>query len=158
MVYLQPPCVFLGELAHEQYPLTMIRLARGAFVQPPNIAELGLSPNNNTMVNGLENVFAISAFHQLHCLQSLQEGFVRLANDSRRPEDTSQAVKHASHCFEYLRQAILCAADDTLEGPNPDRIGGDSLLQVWGVHHKCQSWADLVEWRDKHAILQVPLN
>ncbi|KAK2041678.1 hypothetical protein LZ31DRAFT_625285, partial [Colletotrichum somersetense] len=112
---------------------------------------------NNTVVDGLENVFAISAFHQLHCLQSLQEGFVQLANSSRVIEDTMQAIKHASHCFEYLRQAIVCAADDTLEGPNPEGPGGDSLLQVWGVRHECRSWTDLLEWRDQYAIPQVPL-
>nr|XP_036578869.1 uncharacterized protein CTRU02_11123 [Colletotrichum truncatum]KAF6786252.1 hypothetical protein CTRU02_11123 [Colletotrichum truncatum] len=131
-------------------------LPHGAFVQPPNIADLGLSPNNNTVIDGLENVFAISAFHQLHCLQSLQSNLVDLAKSRRTPEETLQVIKHASHCVEYLRQGIHCAADNTLEGPNLEGPGGDSLLQVWGVHHNCQSWDDLVDWRDKYAIPQVP--
>jgi hypothetical protein len=48
---------------------------------------------------------------------------------------------HAAHCFEYLRNQILCMADMTLEG-------SESLLDATGKGqaHMCRNREDAVAW------------
>lgn len=48
--------------------------------------------------------FGLSLFHQMHCL-------VRI----RRAIGARQPSIHAHHCLNYLRQAIICEADSTIE-------------------------------------------
>lgn len=47
--------------------------------------------------------------------------------------------EHIPHCVEYLRQAVMCNADLTLEKPEdpesyPQRVTG------WGNTHRCRDW------------------
>ncbi|MCJ1330459.1 hypothetical protein MMC10_007143 [Thelotrema lepadinum] len=70
-------------------------------------------------VSGKFKAYGTSAFHQLHCLDILRHVFYgtdphsELAVVTR--DETSQMKLHAKHCFDYLRQSLMCAADSTLE-------------------------------------------
>jgi len=80
--------------------------------------------------------FGVSMFHQLHCLQ-----MIRAAVIERHPEAV-HSNKHAQHCFDFIRQAILCAADTTLDPI--DRVGttgkkGQGADGV-GTTHVCRDW------------------
>ncbi|KAK4031471.1 hypothetical protein C8A01DRAFT_51454 [Parachaetomium inaequale] len=120
-----------------------------AFVHVPNPQAYSLRPNRG-VVAGTENIYMLSAHHQLHCLRQLHLSFF----DSRlhRERDTAQDRKHAEHCFDYLRQGIICAGDSTLEGPDL----GKSSLSGNGVVHQCRAWdgsGGLESWRKSHAPL-----
>ncbi|EED13981.1 hypothetical protein TSTA_102110 [Talaromyces stipitatus ATCC 10500] len=56
---------------------------------------------------------------------------------------------HWAHCFDYLAQAILCAADDTLEPPQTVLNGQGQKIQiidgVGHIAHQCRDPAPL--WR-----------
>ncbi|KAK2011705.1 hypothetical protein LZ32DRAFT_629315 [Colletotrichum eremochloae] len=54
---------------------------------------------------------------------------------------------HINHCFDYLRQGIMCAADMTLESAM-DPPPGDVRRTVdgWGIVHQCRSWDDVLQW------------
>ena len=52
---------------------------------------------------------------------------------------------HAGHCFEYLRQSIMCAADSTLE---PAEDIGKAFLG-WGFRRQCRNYEDLMRWAEK---------
>ncbi|KAH7039411.1 hypothetical protein B0J12DRAFT_702703 [Macrophomina phaseolina] len=66
--------------------------------------------------------WGITVFHQIHCLHIVYSDFVRLWRNgsAEHPED------HLEHCFEYLRLAIMCYSDTTLEGKDPftERLQG----------------------------------
>ena len=98
----------------------------------------------------MSNVYMISAFHQLHCLQELQKAFVQKDKHNSSGDETH--INHASHCFNYLRQGILCAGDMALEGPDPIPVPGESPLRGWGTTHSCRSWDGLLDWRDEYAV------
>lgn len=103
-----------------------------------------LRPNRG-VVAGTENIYMLSAHHQLHCLRQLHLSFF----DSRLDGGHQ---KHAEHCFDYLRQGIICAGDSTLEGPDL----GKSSLSGNGVVHRCRAWDEsdgLESWRKSHAPL-----
>ena len=61
--------------------------------------------------------------------------------DFSSPE--SLKTKHIFHCMDYLRQAILCNADLTLEwrsDVDPKHIDG------YGPPHRCRKWDDVQKW------------
>lgn len=45
-------------------------------------------------------------------------------------EDEAEMGYHIAHCFDYLRQGILCAGDTTLEGNNTFRYPGVEIPWV----------------------------
>ncbi len=47
---------------------------------------------------------------------------------------------HIYHCFDYLRQALLCHGDTTLEKARVDAERGTLVRGVdgWGVQHECR--------------------
>ncbi len=49
---------------------------------------------------------------------------------------------HAQHCFDYLRQGLMCAGDVTLEPLDEDMSG----LHGWGAVHVCPRWEDIARW------------
>lgn len=105
----------------------------------------GLSSDGNATA-GVER-FALSVFHQLHCLQALQTSILHLATEG--PPSSSHTA-HAYHCFDYLRHNIMCAGDMTLENPNRQRIEG-LKAPIWaGTTHVCKHWGDITSWQAEH--------
>ena len=90
--------------------------------------------------------FGVSMWHQLHCLDHLRTVLV-LGDDGS---------DHTEHCFHYLRQGILCAADTTLEPGGPSmRVPGGGLGQIAtgvNVTHTCRDWRQVYDWMaEQHA-------
>ena len=71
-----------------------------------------------------KTVFTTSLTHQLHCLFAVVQTYSGLKANITLPEDHHW---HMIHCFDYMRQAIMCSADMSLEGLEttfPDHNGG----------------------------------
>ncbi|KAI0974841.1 hypothetical protein F4678DRAFT_352716 [Xylaria arbuscula] len=71
-----------------------------------------------------KTVFTTSATHQLHCLFAIVQTYSGLTSGHEIPDDHHW---HMIHCFDYMRQAIMCSADMALEGLEttfPDHNGG----------------------------------
>ncbi|KAJ8697009.1 hypothetical protein PTI98_006823 [Pleurotus ostreatus] len=81
--------------------------------------------------------YDVSMWHQLRCLNSIRRTLIGEADD----------YKHAEHCFHYLRQAILCSADLTLEPlpPNSTQIPSYQEAQAPGpaIVHTCKNWRQI---------------
>lgn len=82
--------------------------------------------------------FGVSMWHQLHCLNHIRAMFVN-------GDDGSD---HTAHCFHYIRQAILCAADTTLEvgGTGMKIANGDKVAAGVGTVHTCRDWKQVYDW------------
>lgn len=68
--------------------------------------------------------------------------------------------KHLLHCFDYLRQGIMCAGDMTLEWPKEQKVGDGSKVDGWGVEHQCKSWVSIllgVLWKTADRLRRKPL-
>ncbi|KIW15642.1 hypothetical protein PV08_05691 [Exophiala spinifera] len=50
------------------------------------------------------------------------------------------SLHHVFHCMDYLRQAIMCLADATLEHIDEGGAPG------WGDTHRCGNWDSLTKW------------
>lgn len=76
-------------------------------------------------------IFGLSLFHQMHCLVH-----IRRAIFARQPSN------HAHHCLNFLRQAILCEADSTLEPVVPS-LGQRSVSTK--TPRTCKDWEKVYE-------------
>jgi hypothetical protein len=87
--------------------------------------------------------YMMSVFHQLHCLSYLaehyQQGYAGV-------NLTGEVAHHSSHCFNYLRQGIMCAGDTTLEGETEAGPGE-------GSEHECVDYDALLEWANDHGAM-----
>jgi hypothetical protein len=55
---------------------------------------------------------------------------------------------HLDHCFEYLRQALMCAADSNLEDLVVDEKG-EATAPGWGTKRVCRDFEKLSRWSTK---------
>ena len=108
-------------------------------------------------------MFAVSMFHQLHCLQiirgtiqELMEAKVNPVKSFPMDEVPPEALKYMelfgirkrdtagstsedwTQCFDYLMQGIFCAADGTLE-PSRTNEGGKLVADSYEVTHQCRN-------------------
>lgn len=113
------------------------------------------SPSEEADENG-RAFYAISMYHQLHCLN----GFRRLTVAAKNGTMTQHNVEHAVHCLSYLRQLLLCQADTALEPARlATTVSGGKTQAVYGegTTHRCRDWTQVrsfVEnnyelWKDK---------
>lgn len=57
--------------------------------------------------------------------------------DVVKGSETDMDLRHVGHCFDYIRQGIMCAGDMSLEGgAAPDRVVVDGME----TPHRCRSW------------------
>ncbi|PLN76828.1 hypothetical protein BDW42DRAFT_188445 [Aspergillus taichungensis] len=82
--------------------------------------------------------FGVSMWHQMHCLNHIRAVLVY-------GDDGSD---HTAHCFHYLRQGILCAADTTLEsgGTMKKLANGNTVATGNETVHTCRDWRQVYDW------------
>ncbi|KAE9388249.1 hypothetical protein BT96DRAFT_1074737 [Gymnopus androsaceus JB14] len=107
--------------------------------QPMDVAEwdtLSLLPEGFGRVRlGPESrTFVLTYYHQLHCLRGIQNSFLDPDDPHRFPSEP----EHLHHCFNYLRQTLLCEAADSLEKGDflkrnfsSERIGDTVVCRDW---------------------------
>lgn len=87
-----------------------------------------------------KTVFTTSMTHQLHCLYAIVQTYSGLKASVTLPGDHHW---HMIHCFDYMRQAIMCSADVALEGHEttfPDHNGGSD---GWDSKHVCKDYEEV---------------
>jgi len=110
-----------------------------------NTREQNSLPLGKTTDRG--QVYDISLFHQLHCLAAIRTHLFTLqAAMSRTNRDEIYEIllkpkeEHIFHCFDYIRQALMCAGDLTIEWPREEPDGRRFAVDGWGIPHECKSW------------------
>lgn len=93
----------------------------------------------------------VTHYHAMHCLRDMETSLVHSA-------EHADAYAHNIHCFNYLRQLILCEANGSLEEGNfmaknleKDRVGGELVCWDWEKVYTAldQNFANWKEWKDK---------
>ena len=103
-----------------------------------------LAPKRGFIRLGPEGrAFAVGLYHQLHCVNAIRFSYTvardRLVTD---PEVLRNKVGHDNHCFQFLRQSILCKAVNALVSmqTNPNV----SLAAMgFGSTHRCRNWGQV---------------
>jgi len=119
------------------------------FVLIPNPQDYALPPGQPPAEtdNVKGEIYDISVFHQLHCLNHVRTflftlkagmdyGTINETYDNMlKPQED-----HVYHCFDYIRQALMCNADLTVEWPRTEESGERVAVDGWGVTHQCKNW------------------
>ena len=50
------------------------------------------------------------------------------------------AADHIHHCFDYIRQSLMCAGDMAMEWPRTETDGRRVAVDGWGIPHECKNW------------------
>lgn len=61
--------------------------------------------------------------------------------------------EHLGHCFDYLRQAVMCAGDMTLEHAMEYKKEGIKVVDGWNTEHQCRNYRMMYEFAEKHRYL-----
>ncbi|KAI0415964.1 hypothetical protein F5X98DRAFT_376343 [Xylaria grammica] len=100
----------------------------------------------------------IAVFHQLHCLHAVVVAYYHALEsppatdlgavpDFENTTSTRIAPFHIRHCFDYLRQAIMCAADTNLEVLDHET----HLTNGWGQPKICRDYDRIFAWAEQFA-------
>ncbi|TRX88553.1 hypothetical protein FHL15_010592 [Xylaria flabelliformis] len=120
--------------------------ARG-YIQVPNYASY--ANLGNPYIVAIDRTsdgpaYMMSVFHQLHCLSYIVDHYQRGYAGANLTEEIAH---HSAHCFDYLRQSIMCAADTNLEGETEAGPG-------WGSDHQCADYDAVLDWANKHGAMK----
>ncbi|KAK7947796.1 uncharacterized protein PG986_008682 [Apiospora aurea] len=94
-------------------------------------------------------VIQLNVFHQLHCLNMLRK---RLYSKTEYPPDHElMGIEHLEHCYDALRQSLICSADIT---PLPWRWVEQmqEAKEVAQVAHTCRDFDVIREWAKRNAV------
>ena len=103
-----------------------------------------------------QRMFAVAMFHELHCLRAIRGAIEKGWNNTSHARQA-----HILHCYNYLRQWTLCAADATLEPGDftkrnftTERIGATHTCIDWTAAYEMMSekWSEWDKFRIEHGI------
>lgn len=129
-----------------------------------------------TEADGGYNLVDTSMAHQLHCLHSIMEAYNDLALSANKtgshmamghehhdthlrphilhPTRSPDGEKlhhhdhswHLGHCFDYIRQGIMCCGDTALEGAATTFPEGLKGSDGWNAKHVCKDYGQVKDW------------
>ncbi|OGM44990.1 hypothetical protein ABOM_005775 [Aspergillus bombycis] len=120
------------------------KFTTNGFVAIPHheAADFGLPLAEDFPDDPSKGVYVLEAFHEMHCVIYLRETIQALLSG----KSVDDKAAHINHCYDALRQAIQCRADDTpIYIPYRSRLTGD------GQHRPCRDWNALENWAQRHS-------
>jgi len=87
--------------------------------------------------------FTTSMTHQLHCLHAIAETFAAMSSN-RTDKMPAEGPWHLAHCFDYLRQSIMCCGDVALEGEQTTFPPGMRGSDGWDAKHVCKDYGQVL--------------
>ncbi|KAJ7456212.1 hypothetical protein FB451DRAFT_1512682 [Mycena latifolia] len=85
--------------------------------------------------------WAVAAYHQAHCINGVRFAYVAARDGLFKTEKArAGAFAHVNHCFDVLRQSILCRADTTLM---PVGVANETQAPVT---RRCRDFAQVREY------------
>jgi hypothetical protein len=84
---------------------------------------------------------SISLYHQLHCINGIRFAYVATRDGLFKTEKARAAsFAHVNHCFDLLRQSLLCKSDTTLI---PTGASNQTVIT-----RRCRDWAQVRKFVD----------
>jgi len=69
-----------------------------------------------------------------------------ISAEDRNSEESK--IYHVDHCFDYLRQSIMCYGDTALEGIANTFPEGVVGVDGWNVKHVCKNYDTLISYAE----------
>ncbi|MCJ1330825.1 hypothetical protein MMC10_007512 [Thelotrema lepadinum] len=142
--------------------LTVFEYNQTFSLEPSNITNAAWDSLSPEPVHGFVHhpslapyVSTLSVFHQLHCLNTIRRAYYYAQNTTTTtttaillPEPLALTRRsHVRHCFDFLRQNIMCAADTNFEPVDPVTGG----TRGYGEEKVCRDFEGVKRWAGKWA-------
>jgi hypothetical protein len=125
-----------------------------------DVGGLGYVQINNTqgynnlptpLVSYPDSTFTTAVTHQLHCLHAIVEVVAAYTSNDldRLPEE---GAWHLGHCFDYLRQSIMCSGDMALEGQHTTFPSGFQGSDGWDAKHVCRDYNQVLAHLEENRV------
>jgi hypothetical protein len=77
--------------------------------------------------------------------------FAALDGDTTSPDyvPDGHGLWHIKHCFNYIRHALQCAGDTTIELPT--MFNGQKIFIGWNTTHQCRNYETVWEYALNHS-------
>ncbi|KAH6712419.1 hypothetical protein BKA61DRAFT_85129 [Leptodontidium sp. MPI-SDFR-AT-0119] len=110
--------------------------------------------SNPHMPPNVQN-YGVSMYHQLHCLMMIRTLYWQALRGDRNlkmaeNDGLEEEMVHVNHCFDYIRQGIMCAGDMSIEAAADERNGEGPHISGVGMKHECKSWDASRKWMDEN--------
>lgn len=130
---------------HKLHNWIQLSAAARGYIQIPDWARFDIGEPYTVAIDHDTDgpAYMMSVFHQLHCLSYIVEHFQ--SGYGGVPLD-QEVAHHSAHCFDYLRQSIMCAGDTNLEGKTEAGPG-------WGSEHECVDYDALLQWANENGAM-----
>ncbi|KAF8889851.1 hypothetical protein BD779DRAFT_1438908, partial [Infundibulicybe gibba] len=127
-----PPAAMVIRPTLDRYPLVDDKAWRSSLAPVRGFVRLG--PKGRPL--------GTSLYHQLHCVNALRFAYT-IARDGLVTDRKKlrHDLSHSNHCFQFLRQGILCSGDLTLI-PLDDEIRPNKTYRA----HRCRDWVKIREF------------
>ncbi|KAF8193012.1 hypothetical protein BJ912DRAFT_1031235 [Pholiota molesta] len=89
-----------------------------------------------THLGDMRRSFLLTFYHQLHCIVELRAALVDRNDKWATPH-------HVNHCMQYLRQTLLCQANDMLE--EGDFMERTFEIDRLGPELECYDWTSIYQ-------------
>ncbi|KAM7218685.1 protein of unknown function (DUF3328) domain containing protein [Rhypophila decipiens] len=95
-------------------------------------------------------VVALNVFHQIHCLNMLRKRLY--SKEDYPPDHELMGIEHLEHCYDALRQSLMCSADIT---PLPWQWveKEQQAKEVARVAHTCRDFEAVRTWGKENALV-----
>ncbi|CAG8971637.1 hypothetical protein HYALB_00003105 [Hymenoscyphus albidus] len=103
---------------------------------------LGLPATEVFPLDERKDIYAVNAYHQLHCLKLLYRSF----QEAHHGKAFSNGYTHILHCLDSIRGDVECQADDHVYGVGP----GLNPPIYEGQHMHCKNSSALDKWASEH--------
>lgn len=117
----------------------------------------GQDPRQTNSKGSTNKHAIVVSYHSAIEEANLTKGEGAAVADDGDPEDppddyihhtgTRMTLSHIQHCFDYLRQTLMCAADTNLEVLDPVT----HVTSGWGQPKQCRDYRSVVAWAEKWA-------
>ncbi|KAK5679722.1 hypothetical protein LTS10_007670 [Elasticomyces elasticus] len=132
------------------------------FILLPNSTAQGIYDLPLGQSTSRGQIYDISVFHQLHCLANIRRHLFAMKtalDEADQHELSAHALQphddHVYHCFDYIRQALMCAGDTTIEWPRTETDGSRFAVDGWGITHECKDWSAIMEFMEQNSVTKI---
>jgi hypothetical protein len=94
------------------------------------------------------STFTTSVTHQLHCLHAIVQIVAAYASNQTEKLPV-EGPWHVAHCFDYLRQSIMCCGDVALEGQQTTFPANLSGSDGWDAKHVCKDYGQIKSYLEE---------
>ncbi|KAJ6784143.1 hypothetical protein PWT90_04173 [Aphanocladium album] len=125
--------------------------AENIIIEPEVIARLGRQDIAVADPEGRGYLGTLNVYHQLHCIKRLwQYTYPEVYRKDQTPAQAEADRLHKEHCFDFLRQSVMCLAD---VGIITYQWSDDRLVPIANsTTHQCANWNKLDDWTNKRTV------